>query len=120
MAEKTYTVSCHCGRIKYEVTGELNEVTDCNCSICSRAGYLHWYVEATQVKLLTPQPSMSTYVWRKLSTYHHFCPVCGNAVLRSMVSPNRTNRLSVNVRCIEGLDLSTLNIKPLDGKNLLP
>jgi len=116
----TYTVSCHCGRIKFEVTGELRKVTDCNCSICSRAGYLHWYVEPGQVKLLTERQSMTSYVWRKLSGFHHFCPVCGVAVLRSMVSLSQTRRLSVNARCVEGVDLTALEIETYDGKHLLP
>jgi hypothetical protein len=117
MAANTHTVSCHCGRIKFEVTGELRKVTDCNCSICSRAGYLHWYVEPGQVKLLTERQSMASYVWRTFDRLHHFCPVCGVAVLRSMVS---RQRLSVNARCVEGVDLTALEIEPFDGKHRLP
>ncbi|MGR8981112.1 MAG: GFA family protein [Gammaproteobacteria bacterium] len=32
--------SCHCGRIAFEAEGELEQVMDCNCSICSRRGSL--------------------------------------------------------------------------------
>jgi hypothetical protein len=115
-----HTVSCHCGRIKFEVTGELRKVRDCNCSICSRTAYLHWYVEPGQVKLLTEKESMTSYVWRQLSGFHHFCPVCGIAMLRSMVSLTQTRRLSINARCVEGVDLNTLDIQLFDGKHLLP
>lgn len=117
-AVNTHRVSCHCGRIKFEVTGELRKVTDCNCSICSRAGYLHWYVEPAQVKLITKRQSMTSYMWREFSGLHHFCPVCGVAMLRSMVSLTQTRRLSVNARCVEGLDLTSLEIQPFDGKSL--
>jgi hypothetical protein len=117
MEMPVHTVSCHCGRIKFEVSGELRKVTDCNCSICSRAGYLHWYVDPGQVKLLTEKQALTSYVWRQLSGYHHFCPVCGVAVIRSMV---RRGRLSVNARCVEGIDLASLEIEFYDGKNLLP
>lgn len=47
----TYTGSCHCGRFKYNVTHSpsltdpASEVTDCNCSICTRNGYLLIYVQ---------------------------------------------------------------------------
>lgn len=34
----TYCGSCHCGRIAFDVDGELNGATACNCSICSRKG----------------------------------------------------------------------------------
>ena len=46
----TYSGSCHCGRFKYSVTQSPPltdpscEVMDCNCSICSRNGYLFLYV----------------------------------------------------------------------------
>ena len=114
----THVVSCHCGRIRFEVTGELRKVTDCNCSICAPAGYLHWYVGAAQVKLLTEGQTMTSYIWREPSTFHHFCAVCGVAVLRSMLSLEQTRRLSVNARCVEGIDLTALEIQPFDGKQL--
>jgi hypothetical protein len=120
MAAKTRTVSCHCGRIKFEVTAELRRVRECNCSICGSSGYLHWYIEPGQVKLLTERQSMSSYVWRSLSGFHHFCPICGVAVLRSMVALDQARRLSVNARCVEGIDLATLEIEQWDGKHLVP
>jgi hypothetical protein len=30
--------ACHCGRVKFEVSAELNCVIDCSCSICRRTG----------------------------------------------------------------------------------
>ena len=36
--------SCHCGRIAFEVEGELTAAVACNCSICSRKGALLWAV----------------------------------------------------------------------------
>lgn len=41
----TYRGGCHCGRIRFEVDGVLDAVTNCNCSICRMTGYLHWDVE---------------------------------------------------------------------------
>jgi hypothetical protein len=119
-SSETHIVSCHCGRIRFEVTGELRKVTDCNCSICSRTAYLHWYVEPGQLKLLTEKESLTSYVWRELSGFHHFCPICGVAVLRSMVSLTQTRRLSVNARCVEAVDLNALDIQPFDGRHRLP
>ena len=40
----TYRGSCHCGRVAFEVDGELGTVMECNCSHCSRKGYLLWFV----------------------------------------------------------------------------
>src|SRR5262245_51884510 len=35
-----YQGSCHCGRVSFEVEGDLGQVMECNCSHCSRKGYL--------------------------------------------------------------------------------
>jgi hypothetical protein len=47
----TYKASCHCGGIQIEITAELSEVVECNCSVCRRSGFLHWYVQPEQVRL---------------------------------------------------------------------
>lgn len=39
-----YKGSCHCGSVRFEVEGELEQVVECNCSHCSRKGYLLWFV----------------------------------------------------------------------------
>ena len=62
---KTYQGSCHCGKIAFEVEGELTAATDCNCSICQRKGTLMWFVPRTQLRLLTPPEAMSTYTFNK-------------------------------------------------------
>ena len=50
-----YKGSCHCGRIAYEVEGEIGAVTQCNCSLCLRKGSLLWFVPREQLKMLTPE-----------------------------------------------------------------
>ncbi|MEY4579146.1 MAG: hypothetical protein RL701_3849, partial [Pseudomonadota bacterium] len=48
---KAYKGSCHCGNVSYEVTTDLAKVMQCNCSICSRSGYLLTFVPAEQFTL---------------------------------------------------------------------
>ena len=114
----SYKVSCHCGRIRLEVAAELAEVFDCNCSICRRTGFLHWYVAPEQVTLLTQKQRLSTYVWRDVTGGQHFCPTCGIAVIRT--STRYPPPVSVNARCIEGIDTASLTIRTFDGKHLIP
>ena len=113
-----YFVSCHCGNLRLEVDAELGEVVECNCSICSRTGFLHWYVKPEQVKLLTQSVSMHTYWWRSATGGQHFCPVCGIAVVRT--STEYPPPVAVNARCIEGVDITTLKIRQFDGKHAYP
>jgi hypothetical protein len=111
----TYTGGCHCGRIRFEVIGELTRVTECNCSICAKSGFLHWRVEPEQVRLLTPKEGFSTYLWHTREAKHHFCPVCGVAPLRN---PRRDpTKISVNARCLDNVDLSRVEVVHFDGRN---
>lgn len=113
-----YRVSCHCGAVALEVDAELSEVVECNCSICSRSGFLHWYVEPAQVKLLTQKRSMHTYWWRSATGGQHFCPTCGIAVMR--ISTEFPPPVSVNARCLEDIDLSALTVRQFDGSHAYP
>ena len=56
-----YQGSCHCGQVVFEVDGELEKVTDCNCSICTRMGSLHWFVPRERLVLLTSESAMKSY-----------------------------------------------------------
>ena len=67
-----YKGSCHCGGIKFEVEGDLREVIECNCSICSRKGSLLGFVPQEKLKMLTPKERMSTYTFNKHVIKHHF------------------------------------------------
>ena len=41
----THKGGCHCGRVRFEVDAPAElSIDDCNCSMCSRSGYLHLIV----------------------------------------------------------------------------
>ena len=110
-----YKGSCHCRRVQFEVDGDLREVTECNCSICSRSAYLHWYIQPAQLRLVSGKISITTYWGRGMAGGHHFCPTCGVAVLRT--SLEFPPPLSVNARCLDGVDLSSVKVRHVDGKS---
>jgi hypothetical protein len=112
-----YAGSCHCGRISYEVDGEFTEVIECNCTHCSRKGYLLWFVPRGQLHLKSPETSMSTYKFNKHVINHHFCPNCGCAPLATGVSPSGAPTAAVNVRCLENVDLTKIKRVPIDGRS---
>jgi hypothetical protein len=37
---QTYEGGCHCGRVRFRVAADLASVTECDCSICSKKGFL--------------------------------------------------------------------------------
>ena len=57
-----HTGGCHCGRVTFEVIAPaVLKVSECNCSICSKAGYLHLVVPAHRFKLLTGSDNLTSY-----------------------------------------------------------
>jgi len=113
-----YQGSCHCGRISFDVEGDLGQVVECNCSHCSRKGYLLWFLPRERLRLTTPEGDMATYLFNKHVIKHHFCPNCGCAPLGFGADRSGAPMVAVNVRCLEGIDFSALKRMPFDGRSL--
>ena len=113
-----YQGSCHCGAVAFEVDGELKQVTDCNCSICSRKGALHWFVPRDSLHLLTSEDALSTYTFGQGRIQHRFCSRCGIHPFGEASDQAGNRMAAVNVRCLEGVDLASLPVKHFDGKAL--
>lgn len=113
-----YHGSCHCGRIAFDVEGELDQVYECNCSHCSRKGYLLWFVPREQLTVTSPDAELATYTFNKHMIQHHFCPHCGCAPFGEGRAPDGSAKAAVNVRCLEGVELAGLARVAVDGRSL--
>ena len=112
----TYRGSCHCGKVAYTLEGEVTEAMDCNCSMCRRRGSLLAFFPRDALTLTTPESDYGTYTFNKHHIQHHFCPDCGIAPFSEGVFA-RTGKptAAVNVRCLDGVDLSVLKIRQVNG-----
>lgn len=113
-----YTGSCHCGRIRFEVEGELAGAMSCNCSICQRKGTLMWFVPRDQLHLLTPDENAATYTFNKHVIKHRFCPTCGIHPYGEGTDPKGNRMAAINIRCLEGIDLDAVPVKQFDGRSV--
>ena len=111
----THGGGCHCGRVRFEVIAPKRlSVSECNCSICSKAGYLHLVVPAAQFKLLSGNDSLKTYSFNTHTAKHLFCSVCG---IKSFYVPrSHPDGISVNARCIDSETIEELTVTPLNGR----
>jgi len=114
---KTYTGSCHCGRVRYEVTTALDKLMQCNCSICSRAGYLMSFVQDAQFKLLAGEDATTDYLFNKRNVHHLFCTTCGIRSYGWGTGKDGSKMYMINVRCLEGVEHDTLEFKKVDGRS---
>lgn len=117
--QKKYSGGCHCGRVRYEVTLDLEKpVVSCNCSICGRAGTLLAFVPATQFSLQSGEDALTDYKFNKMHISHLFCRVCGIKSFARGTAKDGTPTVAVNVRCLDGVNLDSLKITAFDGKNM--
>lgn len=124
---KTYTGSCHCGKIRFEVDADIDHVRQCHCSICSKRGALIHRVDETQLRLLSSLDDLASYQWHTRTAKDYFCPTCGILPFRRprTLTQKETSQgivefrgWAINVRCLEGVDLSAIPIKQVYGRRL--
>jgi hypothetical protein len=113
----TYKGSCHCGDVRFEVQTDLANVISCNCSICTRAGYLLAFVPDSQFHLLAGKDAQTDYQFNKKHIHHLFCKKCGVRSFGHGKGPDGSEMYAVNVRALDGVDLDALKVKKVDGKN---
>lgn len=117
-AARTYTGGCHCGAVRYEVTADLAQVAECNCSICQKRGALWTFVKDRDFRLLSDGGSLADYQFGRRTIHHLFCPTCGVGAFSRGVSPDGAETVAVNVRCLDEVDLGALSPLPFDGRSL--
>lgn len=112
-----YRGSCHCGKVAYDVEGELDGAMACNCSMCQRKGSLLWFVPRDRFTLRTPESNEATYLFNKHAIEHRFCSTCGIHSY-AVGSDARGNKMAaINVRCLENVDLDKVPVKHYDGRS---
>lgn len=112
-----YRGSCHCGRVAFEVEGQVDSGMSCNCSICQRKGSLLWFVPRAQLRLLTADENASTYMFNKHVIKHRFCAACGIHPYGEGTDPKGNAIAAVNLRCLEDFDLKSVPLTEFDGRS---
>lgn len=113
-----HKASCHCGKVALEFDGDIKEALACNCSICQRKGSLLTFIPREAMNLLTPDGNASTYTFNKHIIKHRFCPTCGVQPYGEGIGPDGKAMAAINVRCIEGIDLSAIKVNHFDGRSM--
>ncbi|NVJ64151.1 MAG: GFA family protein [Flavobacteriaceae bacterium] len=110
-----HTGSCHCGAIKFSVSAPPDlKVNECNCSICSKAGYLHLIVPADRFVLLQGEQCLTTYTFNTHTAKHFFCKHCG--IKPFYIPRSHPDGYSVNVRCLDETSINSIEIRLTNGK----
>ena len=86
--------------------------------MCGRSGSLLAFVPIDKFTLEQGSDALTDYQFNKHVIHHVFCKVCGIKSFARGVGPGGTQMAAVNVRCLDGVDLNGLSVKPFDGRSM--
>jgi hypothetical protein len=99
------------------VNADIEKAMECNCSHCSRKGFLLSFVPSGQFNLISGEENLTEYRFNKKHIAHLFCKTCGVQGFGRGNNPEGKETIAINVRCIPEIDPRTLTIEQFDGKS---
>jgi len=112
----TFKGSCHCGSVRFAVTGTLDDFTMCDCTLCVKKNAVMCKVHESALKILSGEDKLRLYQWNTRVAKHYFCGECGIYTFhRKRAAPDH---YGVNVYCLENVDLSGVPVRRVDGKTM--
>jgi len=111
-----YRGGCHCGKVAYEVEGEIAQAFSCNCSMCTRRGSLLWFTPRDKFRLLTGENELTTYTFNKHVIQHRFCKHCGIQSFAFGKDRQGNEMAAVNLRCLEDFEFDKLPVTQVNGR----
>ncbi|KAF7973563.1 hypothetical protein HWV62_14828 [Athelia sp. TMB] len=116
---KTYYGNCHCGAVRFTVkiaSLSTHEVGSCNCSICTRNGYLMIYPAPENITFQQGSDNLKEFRFGSQAFVHHFCKTCGSSVSAAMLVEGGSEMLAINARMLQGVHPEDFKLKFHDGK----
>jgi len=93
---------CHCGRVRFRARVDLDLLSQCSCTICTKKGILHLPVSPDDFELLRGKHSLTAYTFGTGVAQHTFCTHCGMHAF--YIPRSQPDMITVNARCLDGID----------------
>ncbi|MYZ49793.1 GFA family protein [Propylenella binzhouense] len=113
-----HTGGCHCGAVRLEAETALERVNTCNCSRCSKKGFIWTFVPKERLTLLSGEGQLQEYRSNTGKLQHLTCRIGGVQPFARGTGPGGTDVAAVNVRRLDGIDLARLRPLAFDSKSL--
>ncbi len=95
-----YKGGCLCGAVKVELTGSIESIIHCHCSLCRKnsgtAYATNGFVNASEFRVIDPNHNLATFEF-KPGKCRHFCKTCGSPVYSSNVDNPGKLRLRLGI-----------------------
>ncbi|HEV7335416.1 MAG TPA: GFA family protein [Bosea sp. (in: a-proteobacteria)] len=112
-----YQGSCHCGRVAYEVEADLGQTITCNCSYCQRRGSVLAFTPEQNFTLTKGEDALTEYRFNTQRIQHLFCESCGIESFARGETPDGSQMVAINARCLAGVEPAELNSTAYDGRS---
>jgi hypothetical protein len=83
--------------------------------MCTKKGILHLIVPPEQFQLLSGKDDLTTYEFNTRVAKHTFCKHCG--IHPFYVPRSDPDKIDVNARCLDGVDLGAFEKTRFDGQH---
>ena len=112
----SYAGACHCGTVSFRIDHQPDELTTCDCSLCEMRAAIMAKVPEAKLTIVAGEDSLTLYEWNSRVAKHYCCRRCGIYVFRrKRAAPDH---YGVNVRCLPGLDRTSLPLRATEGANM--
>ena len=111
-------LTCHCNAVEanINISGSLNKILRCNCSLCKRKGTVMSIVKNEDFKIVKGEDKLKLYQFHTKVAKHYFCSICG---IYTHHNPRSNPAMTgFNLGCID--EINTLDLKNIvinDGHN---
>ena len=110
-----YKLNCHCGSVELEVETDLENIKQCNCSICKRKNAKMNILPKEAIVSISGEENLSTYQFGTNIAKHYFCKNCG--IYTHHQRKSDPNGIGVNIGCIDDIDSFQYDADVLDMKS---
>ena len=117
MSESALVGTCHCGRVRVTVPRKPDEVTHCNCSLCTKTGFQGIYFPSDDLHI---EGETARYVRADSNPAYivqHRCAHCGVPTHWTPLTDPPHERMGVNARLFEPGTFEGIPVKQVDGRS---
>jgi hypothetical protein len=110
------TGTCHCGRASITIPRKPEQVTQCNCSLCTKTGFRGVYFASPELVI---EGEFDSYIRTDLKQAYlanHRCRTCGILTHWTLLSDPPHERVGINARLFDGA-LDDLPVQQVDGRS---
>ena len=109
--------SCHCGRVQITLPRKPDEVTHCNCSLCTKSGFQGVYFSSEELRIEGEFDSYVRADSNPACIAQHRCRHCGIITHWTPLTDPPHERMGVNARLLEPGVLDGVAVKEVDGRS---